>query len=108
MSLPTSIRVGPHDVPVFYKPRLEDEDEGSVVSGLFFVEDFHIEIRQGLKGSRMAEVLMHEVLHAVHSNTRFTDDEDEERAVTILASALTQLAKDNPEFIRSWLAHAIS
>lgn len=105
---PSLIRVGPHDIPIVYKPSLKlDDDE--FASGLFYCTgNYHIEIQQDLRGSRMAEVLLHEVLHAVWANTQFTAEKNEERAVSVLSSALTQLAKDNPDFIKSWLAHAVS
>lgn len=107
--LPSAVQIGPHRVPFVYKPEIDLEgNEDDIVSGCFFPEDYRIEIRQGLRGSRMAEVLLHEVLHVVFANTKFAPESDEERAVTVLASSLTQIARDNPEFINCWLAHARS
>lgn len=103
--LPSEVIVGPHRVPIVYKDRLGDDD-ACVVDGLFVPDDFHIEIRSGLRGSRTAEVLLHEALHALNTSVAFASEEDEERVVTTLASSLTKLAQDNPNFIRAWLAHA--
>ncbi|NBW10608.1 MAG: hypothetical protein EBR82_21545 [Caulobacteraceae bacterium] len=104
----TSIRIGPHDVRVIFKTSLDGDNAESIVSGLFFPDDPRIELKTNLRHSRMAEVMMHETLHAIWSNTQFTEEKDEERAVSVLACSLTQLARDNPEFIKFWLSYAIS
>ena len=107
MSLPTSVKVGAHQVQVVYKSRLDGTDAEQVVNGSFDPDTYVIELRSGLAPSRMAEVMLHEVLHAVNDQTVFVEDEDEERVVTVLAAYLTKFAQDNPDFIRSWLHHAL-
>ena len=104
--LPSSVKVGAHKCPIVYKDSIEGDDTENLHCGMFYVEEFRIEIRSRMRNSRIAEVLIHEVLHAINATYGFIDQEEEERAVTPLAAALTKLAPDNPEFIQQWLHHA--
>lgn len=104
--LPSFVIVGAHRIPITYKRVLEGEDEENCISGLFFPDDFRIEIKEKLRSTRMAEIILHETLHAINATYGFVDQEQEERTVTTLAAALTKLAQDNPEFIQQWLHHA--
>lgn len=104
--LPTSVQVGAHHVPITYKASIEGDDDENIHHGMFYSDAFRIEIRTKMQNSRTAEVLLHEVLHAVNATYGFVDQEQEERTVTTLAAALTKLAQDNPEFIQQWLHHA--
>lgn len=104
--LPSFVKVGAHRVPIVYKESIEGDDEDSLHYGMFYVAEFRIEFRSKMRPSRTAEILLHEVLHAINTTYGFVDQEQEERTVTTLAAALTKLAQDNPEFIQQWLHHA--
>jgi hypothetical protein len=104
--LPSSVKVGAHRVPIVYKESIEGDDEENLHCGMFYVEDFRIEISSRMRNSRIAEILLHEVLHAINASYGFINQDEEERAVTTLAAAFTKLAQDNPEFIQQWLHHA--
>src|SRR5688572_7820069 len=48
---------------------------------------------------RTAEILLHEVLHAIYRNGAIEAGDEEERVVTILANQLSQIWRDNPELV---------
>lgn len=106
MSLPTSVIVGPHRVPITYPKRIVEEQTDENLFGVFRNERPAIEVVSGMTPSRTAEILMHETLHALNMTSCFVDEELEERTITVLAAGLTKLAQDNPDFICSWLHHA--
>jgi hypothetical protein len=97
MSLPTSVIVAPHRVRFCYIPELKDED-GDILFGQYSPTDLRIDIRPGMGPTRTAETILHEVLHAIHDVSPFTDLEDEEASIQTLAPALIRLMQDNPSF----------
>ena len=48
------------------------------------------------------DTLLHEILHGVYWQYNIKPEDDEERTVTTMATGLTQIFKDNPEFI-DWI-----
>lgn len=66
-------------------------------------DDLRITIKEGLHVQQEARVLLHEVLHAVHTagGIRELDVKDnaEERLVDILAFQLTALIRHNPALV---------
>ena len=46
------------------------------------------------------DILLHELLHAVWSEYNLSEKPDEETAVNILSTGLTQVLYDNPELVK--------
>lgn len=95
--MPTTIRVGHLDY------RVEDwTPSEAYVNGRFGECDKHhlvIRVRADLPAQRKAEVLLHEVLHAAWEMGDLSDGCAEEKVVTVLANQMTQVWRDNPEFV---------
>ncbi len=61
-----------------------------------------IRVRTDLDPVKLANTLIHEVLHACFYIGDIEDDDKQERTVTILANQLTQVWRDNPELV-AWI-----
>ena len=59
-----------------------------------------IRIREDLNRDDKARILLHEVLHAAYNMGDLSDGCTEEKVVTVLANQLTQIWRDNPDFVR--------
>lgn len=57
-----------------------------------------IRVRDDLPPQKTAEVLLHEVLHAAY-DMGCVGGEDEEKTVSIFGRQLTQIWRDNPQFV---------
>ena len=53
----------------------------------------------------LADTVLHEILHACWSTMNLGPTEEEERAVSAMATALIAVMRDNPK-LRTWLADA--
>tara|TARA_R110001606_G_scaffold99217_1_gene219024 strand:- start:452 stop:751 length:300 start_codon:yes stop_codon:yes gene_type:complete len=92
-----SVKVGPTDFSIEYVP-LNDE-----LFGDFSYINSRIRIEQNLKGTALVDTVLHEILHAIWKLGQLKDKrEDEERAVAIMATYLTQVLRDNPKML-TWL-----
>jgi len=92
-----SVKVGPTDFSIEYVP-LNDE-----IFGDFSYINSRIRIEENLKGSALVDTVLHEILHAIWKLGQLKDKrEDEERAVAIMATYLTQVLRDNPNML-TWL-----
>ena len=96
MSLPTEVFVAPHRIRFFYVEELKDE-EGDVIFGQYDPFALHIQILKKMGPTRTAEVILHEVLHAIQDASPFVGGEEED-AVQSLAPAIIRLMQDNPGF----------
>jgi len=96
MNLPKSIRVGYRDYAV------EDWPVALANANARWGEcdrlNCVIRVRDDLLPKVKAEVLLHEVLHAAY-DMGCCDNSDEEKLVNILGNQLTQIWRDNPEFV---------
>lgn len=92
-----SVKVGPTDFSIEYVPLNEE------LFGDFSYINSRIRIEQNLKGTALVDTVLHEILHAIWKLGQLKDKrEDEERAVAIMATYLTQVLRDNPKML-TWL-----
>jgi len=92
-----SVKVGPTDFSIEYVPLNEE------LFGDFSYINSRIRIEQNLKGTALVDTVLHEILHAIWKLGQLKDKrEDEERAVAIMATYLTQVLRDNPTML-TWL-----
>lgn len=105
---PKSLKIWGHNYAVKKKksPKLFNGTKPIEVLGLFLSDDQEIHLSStGIKTkSREAEVLLHEILHAICYNSNVFNGienkhEHEEHVVDTLANALILVFKDNPSLI---------
>lgn len=100
--LPKSLRIGPFDVPVVIKDKIDDDDNnwGQYQHGVA------IDLKREQPNIVFAtDTLIHEILHGIHRCCGLDDSSTEEAVVTGLATGLTQVLRDNPGLI-NWLYRA--
>ena len=105
MKLPDTIRIGPHDFKVVIVPPAVSERFG--YNGGFSCDDLQITLSSGYKGSRLVEIFLHEMNHAVYWVTGMRPDDDEERTVDALAMQWSQIYRDNPVLLK-WIKQSLS
>jgi len=96
MDMPASVKVGPHWYKILRKPKkLMPDDLGS-----FDSTTLQIWVRQRLRKSKAAEILLHECLHAcLHSVANGVSQNEEEDFVGGTSPVLLQVLQDNPELV---------
>lgn len=98
--LPDVIRIGPYDVKVEKVKELGDDYAQflAVEEKLIIVYDF---------GSKFAAVdtVIHELLHGIWKFQHLPKRCDEERGVSVLATGLTTIFRDNPQLLK-WVVSA--
>jgi hypothetical protein len=101
--LPASIRVGHRDISV----NLATTDNLEGANGDYLADKQRIRLGDWLMPQSMAEVLIHEVLHACWPNRWTLVGDVEETFVSALAPSLAGVMRDNPSLVL-WLSHALS
>ena len=97
MKLPATIKVGYRDYTVeAWEPitasanrRLGESDHFGLM----------IRVRADIPAQIKAEVLLHEILHCAWWVGAVEDKDDEERTVSVVANVMSQVWRDNPEFV---------
>lgn len=97
VQLPPFIRVGYQD---FVVTRSKDATHTDRAHGYTRKDDAHIHINIHSNKVNNANTLLHEVLHAVvYTQGMDLSDDMEETVVNALSNGLTQVIRDNPQFI---------
>ena len=95
VSMPSSVKVGPHTYPIIRRPKTEMKD-----LGLCSWDAVQISIRARLKKSKAREVLLHEVLHACSYPTMASvQNKTDEEFVDVVAPLLLQVLQDNSDLV---------
>jgi len=91
------VKVGGMDINIVRVP-LNDE-----IFGDFSYINSRIRIEEKLVGAVLVDTVLHEINHAIWAIGNLkTEKEEEERAVSVMASYWTQIFRDNPELIK-WI-----
>jgi len=99
MKRPKSLRVGPFDIAIVPMHEIHQATD----LGNYAYDKHEIRLLDSYVNKKLeAEVLLHEVLHAVYSIYNIKDDDREERIVSIMATGLAQVLRDNRPFA-DWL-----
>lgn len=102
--LPPSVRVGPHDIR-FATLGTADAKKNY---GTFVPAEQQIQLQQEYtSGSMAAETVLHELLHAIFAVATVQVKQGEEHIVSVVATYLAQIIRDNPEFV-IWLQRAVA
>ena len=95
MKLPESIRIAGYDVDIIQPtPR---EMAKNLRYGYFDADELTIAIDSSQTPVRLADVLIHEIMHAVSFFYNVYPEDDEERTVRTSATGFMQVLRDNPE-----------
>ncbi len=100
--LPKSVRVGPHDIKITILPAADMADDFGTI------EMANLEMRlcdQYAAGSMAVDTVLHEVLHAIW-HVSLKETQAEEAIVSTISSQLTQVIRDNPEFVK-WMQQTV-
>jgi hypothetical protein len=101
--LPPAIRVGPHDIR-FATLGTADAKRNY---GTFVPAEQEIQLQQKyVSGSMAAETVLHELLHAIFAVASVQAKQGEEHVVSVVATYLAQIVRDNPDFV-TWLQRTV-
>lgn len=100
-NLPPVVRVGPFDVQIVGVSTRESFSRARC--GEFSSTLLRITMDADAPAQKLVDTLWHEIMHAVYWAYNLRDGDDEERMCATLASALTQIHRDNSEMIRLML-----
>lgn len=102
--IPLKVRIGPHTMHV---AELHPEDREDNY-GAFIESDLEISIRKEYaSGSVAVDSVIHEILHAIWFVGSVNAEQGEEHIVSLLATHLTQVIRDNPGLI-VWMQDTVS
>jgi hypothetical protein len=97
-----TVRIGPNDVNIEFTSL-----NGEIFGDYSYINNL-IRIEKTLTGGPFVDTLLHEMLHAIWRLGQLKDvKETEERTVSVTASYLAQIIRDNPELI-AWLQKEMS
>ncbi len=102
--LAKSVRVGPFDFPITIES--ENWRIANSRAGEFSSVEMCIRIAMGYAmPMRLCDTVLHEVGHAIWWVYGLRNDTKEEEVVSLLATAWTQVFRDNP-WLLTWIAEA--
>jgi len=96
--LPEVIRIGPFDIAILVKGKInDDDDEGTYSHGVA------IELRSNQPNATFAlDTLLHEINHGIYRTFGLDDKSSEESIVATMATGWTMIYRDNPTLI-AWM-----
>lgn len=95
--IPAKVRVGGHNVDIVWVDDLSDGDDGSTTCGEYHCHPkYEICVLHDANVSNIVDTLFHEISHAIWDIYGIEEGNNEEQVVSILASAWTQIMRDNP------------
>lgn len=98
MKLPKTIRISHSSYELL--PKHHINVTGDPVHGLIKYTEKEIEFVENLKGNETVDTIIHEIFHGIFRSTDLMFNQDgelEEHIVTVLATGLTTVMKDNPK-----------
>ena len=98
MKLPNKVRVACFDIEIEEWDHRNATADGNF--GTFSCIELKIRIDTTCHPIMIAEVLQHEILHAIYWAYVIKDKDEEERIVSVMATALVQVYRDNPEIMK--------
>lgn len=96
MKLPESLIVGTRRVTITGMENWISNE----FDGLFVGQANEIKLNLNLQSHYLLEVLWHEIKHAIHAAYTLDDQDDEERIVSVTATAEIIVLRDNPELLK--------
>lgn len=104
MKIPKSLKIGYHDYQIVEWGAAEVDLSGSW--GQCDKHEKTIYICTDTKPAIVADIFIHECMHAIWDYFNLEDSEDEEKAVSVLSSGLVDLFVSNPKALQ-WVTEQI-
>ncbi len=109
-TIPETIRIGAADFDVAPIPALEGDK--FALYGYMHWPSQHIRYVEGLPRQRLAEILLHEVIHGLWKEYELREEgpngqDIEENYVKALGKGFLQIIRDNPDLI-AWVSQSFS
>lgn len=100
---PSVLRIGPFDVAVEVKDKIDDRDDdwGSYNHGIGI--EF---VRSQPSATFALDTAMHEINHGIYRTFGLNQESNEEAVVTAMATGWAMVLRDNPQFV-NWLYRMI-
>jgi len=95
VKLPKNILIGPYQVTIEEWTQSPDD-----LWGEYCHESKRIRVEDSGNSVLNADTLLHEILHSLWETNHLREGDDEERIVSVMASAQIQLIKDNPKLFK--------
>lgn len=96
-TLPKRVKVAHYSIPITpLSPELA-KDLGRF--GDFDGHKYVIRMEKGITDDKTRDVLLHELLHAAYWIYGLKDEDEEERIVTVLTTAMLTMMRDNPKLV---------
>lgn len=96
---PSILRVGGHNVVVEWVDSLDEGEDGSTTCGDYSGHPrYVIRVCRHAAETNLIDTLFHELSHAIWDIYGISEGNQEEQIVCIMASAWTQILRDNPRF----------
>jgi len=101
--LPKTIRIGPFDIPLIVKDKINDEDN----TGLY-THGVSLELRANQNNAAYAlDTLLHELAHGIYNTFGLCKKSSEESVVTAFAAGFAMVLRDNPE-LAAWIIRMVA
>lgn len=97
MEIPTKIKVAGYDIEIIRWNIFDGYKRQRF--GEFCAADQSIAIDITLKPFKLVSTLIHEINHAIFWAYHLEDKDEEERIVSVFATAWTQVYRDNPDLL---------
>ena len=97
VDLPSKIKIAAYDVKII--PYVGQSARVNEVFGEFSSVENTIHIDTSISTMQIAETLIHEINHAIYYIYSLDDSDQEERVVSMFATAWMQIYRDNPHFL---------
>jgi hypothetical protein len=105
-ALPRSLKVGPFDFGI--EKLCAQRAIGKECFGEFSPSEGQIALQLDMPSPvKAADTLLHEAGHAIYATYALSDEDREERIVTVFATAWAQVFRDNA-WLLAWLARALA
>ena len=96
--IPSSIRIGAHDIKIRQAPKSLLKS----AFGDYSADTKVLRLDKRACGPLVVETLLHELCHGIYDNYGLQEGDSEERVVSSLGVALTQIFRDNP-WLLQWI-----
>lgn len=104
--LPGHVRVGPIDFGL--EKWSSHAADAAHAFGQCSHQEFLIRVQENIPNrAKAADTLLHEIGHAIWWVYKLQDDDKEERTVSTMATAWTQVYRDNP-WLLDWIREAVA
>jgi hypothetical protein len=101
MNLPRSLRIGAYDIAIV--PMTPAQVQAAGASGSFSPAELIIRIEPIGNPVAVVDTLLHEIGHAIYHAYLLESADPEERTVATMATAWTQIYRDNPGLL-DWIS----